>query len=693
MSKRIFITFFALFICYLSVNAQDYSRYYYFYDEAVKLMNAGNLVEAKTKFIKIKENLNQGGIPPNNDLSQKIKDCTIITFSPNGLEFGPDGQTAFVTVSVNANHYSASSNSKWCHVAKKQNGLSVSCDENTGASYRNATVSVSADGKSKSFAVVQQGGELEFYLQPADVNFPNAIDTALITVTTNAASWQVDSAPDWIVVETNDTVARLICQPNNTAEQRKANVLFCAADECFSVPITQIGADTLLQINTNLLMFPSGISDNFFVVNTNLSHFETYDSNDWIFSSVFNDTVRVSVLPNSSLFGRKGWIRVGVEGRTQKVTIAQQAFVSEKPNLTPEIVDDEDDGTNDDSFVVRSIPSDLRVLIKDESGGTQVRFTPFEMPVDFAQYTLTMGFESKELLANKSQDLMFAPGTRFATITWSPKNAVGMMSGFVGAHSLGAYSHFQANTPVISDLDETERGLAGYNFSVGPVFRPNRFPYLGLYAGVGAGCYMMEPHLGLDYEAGVMGFYRNIMLTLGFHTTRLSSTVQSTSFMLGVGGYLKRYYDSELGYCSSDSRRWVSLNYVFRPSENGKGMMIGDVGRDRLRTYFKVLYLTPNQISDSLSVKNLDAAFGFVFTPVDGLIDFCVGASGAINISGLDNSFLGMGLELGTVLNIWRFPITVFLHESDLFGNRKLVVDFGIGFHLGKFGKSNCSYL
>ena len=163
--------------------------------------------------------------------------------------------------------------------------------------------------------------------------------------------------------------------------------------------------------------------------------------------------------------------------------------------------------------------------------------------------------------------------------------------------------------------------------------------------------------------------------------------------MIGFGGYLKRYYDSELGYCSSDSRRWASLNYVFRPSENGKGLMVGDMGRERLRTYVKVLYLTPKQMSDSLSVKNIDASFGFLFTPVNGLIDICLGASGGFNISGLDKPLTGAGVELGAVLNIWRFPITVFLHESDIFGNRKLVVDFGVGFHLGKFGKSNCSYL
>lgn len=690
MSKNFLITIFVAFILNLTAAAQDYSRYYYFYDEAIKLMNAGNFDDAKTKFISIKENLNQGGLPPNNDLDQKIKDCTKISFSPNELKFESAGQTAFVAVSVNASNFSVSSNSRWCRAVKKQNGVSVSCDENTEANSRNAIVTVHADGKLKSFAVLQQGGELEFDIQPMSVNFSNNTDTASIYVATNAASWRTDLVPDWIVLDANENKARLTCLPNNTTEHREASILFCAADECIPVSVTQAGADTVFQISSSRLIFPSSVSDSFLVVNSNLNHFETHDSNDWIFSSVSNDTVRISVMPNGSLFSRKGSISFGVEGKKQTISIVQQAYVSEKPNLTPEIIDDDN---NDDSFIVRSIPPDLKVIIKDELGGTQVRYTPFEMPVDFGHYTLSLGFEHKELFANKSQEVLFTPGIRFASVTWSPKYTVGMMSGFIGTHSWGACSHFQVNLPFVTDFTKKESGLAGYNFTVGPVFRPNRLPYIGLYAGIGAGGYAQESHLGLDYEAGLMGFYHHFMLTLGFHTSRMSSTVKNTNFMIGVGGYLKRYYDSYLGYCSSDSRRWVSLNYVFRPSENGKGVMIGDMGRERLRTYIKALYLTPDQMSDSIAIKNIDASFGFLFTPVDGFIDFCIGASGGFNISGLDNPLLGVGLELGTVLNIWRFPITVFLHESDLFGNHKLIVDFGVGFHLGKFGKSNCSYL
>ena len=44
--------------------------------------------------------------------------------------------------------------------------------------------------------------------------------------------------------------------------------------------------------------------------------------------------------------------------------------------------------------------------------------------------------------------------------------------------------------------------------------------------------------------------------------------------------------------------------------------------------------------------------------------------------------------EIGVILNIWRFPLTVMFHEADILNERRLFVDFGVGFHLGKFNSS-----
>lgn len=690
MKKGILFTILVL-MCQLAVVAQNYDRYNYFHDEAMKLKNEGKLVEAKEKFKKIKV-ICKGGIPENNDLDKMIRECTTISLSENILQFDAyDSQTKNVKVKVNAKSFSVNSNSNWCKVGKKGNVVSVSCENNDAPYPRSASVSIVADGKTVLLDVSQDGGQPEFVAQPDSIYFSKLSDTAAISIITNAESWEVDSVPDWIEYEASDSILYLMSMQNSMAMAREATIFILAFDEEFPIFISQAEADTMLSADREEMVFPCKESKDYFLVESNVGQLQVQSSDDWINVSIDSDTVRVRVESNESLFSRHGWIRIGAGKHFSDVLVHQYAFASIPPFLTSEI--DIDEASSKGSVTVKSVPSDLKVTIIDDGGEASARYTPFEIPIDYGHYSLQMGFENREVFANeRQQDVLYKPGLRFAAITWSPKNVLGMMSGYVGSNSWGAYTHFQASVPVVTNFVDENLELAGYNITFGPVFRPNRFPYIGAYGGMGIGGYVKEPHVGFDYEAGVMGFYKNFILSMGFHTSRLNASSKHTSFTLGIGGHLKRYYDAKLGYCASDSRRWTSLNYVFRPSENGKGLMVGDMGKDKVRVYFKSLYLPGTQTSDSIAFRNVEAGLGIVFTPVNGIIDMCLGASGTANITGLENRYQGVGVELGTILNLWRFPISVFLHESDLFGERHLCVDFGIGFHLGEFEKSKSSY-
>ena len=123
-----------------------------------------------------------------------------------------------------------------------------------------------------------------------------------------------------------------------------------------------------------------------------------------------------------------------------------------------------------------------------------------------------------------------------------------------------------------------------------------------------------------------------------------------------------------------------------RPVTHGKGVMFGDLGKAKTRTYLKAMYSQP---VDSTS-RVVDAAFGLVFTPVNGIIDFCLGAGAGYDFMA-KGSLPTVEAEAGFILNIWRIPLTVMLHESDLIhqNERKLYVDFGIGIHLGEFKRSS----
>ena len=700
MKKGFLLTLIAFFLCQLAVVAQNYDRYNYFHDEAMKLKNGGKLNEAKEKFKKIRV-VCKGGIPDDNDLDKMIRECTTMSFSENELRFEAKGNlTKQVNVKVNAETFTASSNAKWCKVNKKGNAVMVSCERNDSPVTRTASVSVSADGKTMSFGVSQLGGNLEFEASLNKVHFSKESEKVGISITTNADSWDVDYSPSWLDYQVSDSMLYLQSEQNDRAAVREDTLYLIVIDERFPIAVSQAAADTTIAADKEELVFPSAASVERLTVLSNLNQWRVSSSDDWILVSAGTDMVTVSVSENESLFSRHGKVMLDLGKKSCVVPVHQYAFTSPLPELTSEIKVDA--ASSKGSVSVNSLPSDLKVTVIDDAGETSVKYTPFDLPVDYGHYSLQMGFERREVFANEQQqDVVFKPGLRFAALTWSPKNAFGMMSGFVSANSWGAYTHVQANTPLVSKYYGENRELAGYNITFGPVFRPNKFPYLGAYAGVGIGGYVMEPHVGLDYEAGLMGFYKNVMVSAGFHTSRMfNPSIKNTSLVLGVGGYLKRYYDSDLGYCASDSRRWVSVNYVFRPSENGKGFMVGDLGSREMRAYIKALYLMPElpsevqseRTADSVVIRNIEGSVGILFTPVNGLIDLCMGVSAAQNISGLEKSFQGIGVEVGTILNIWRFPITVFLHESDVFGERHLRVDFGFGLHLGKFGKSKCSY-
>jgi hypothetical protein len=334
--------------------------------------------------------------------------------------------------------------------------------------------------------------------------------------------------------------------------------------------------------------------------------------------------------------------------------------------------------------MVTSVPSELVVYVDDSIKN----ITPFDLPVDYEHHSLLMGFERREYLFNDDQqDITFKPGLRFAALTLTAPKNIGLRTGFVAANGFGAYAHFQASMPLVKDF-VTDMSVNGYHFMVGPVYSP--IQYASIYAGIGAGIHQGPtsgglPKMGFDYEAGVMGFYKNVTVSLGFRNTRwgYNSKDRRTTLVFGVGGYLKRYYDSKFGYCVSDSRRWWSLNYMSRPATSGKGVMFGDMGKEKVRTYLKAMYAQPND-----TTKNLDASFGLIFTPVNGIIDFCLGAGAGVNF-GAQIMVPTLEMETGFILNIWRLPLTVMLHESDMLNNRHLYVDFGVGFHFGQFNRSS----
>lgn len=657
-------------------------------NKGIQLYNQGDYAAASKNFIAAKSCTDA---PANNDLDAWIDKCVIVVrLSVKKLDFAASGsEEKCVEVTTNAKSFRAANAPSWCKVTQQGKTVYVSCEDNLEVAPREGKISISSGGKTTYLEVTQRSADLEMEFDPEELEFSSKAETLKVKVSSNVPGWAVETAPSWLVAARQEDTLVVTSYQNASSSLRTGELTLSASGQLFPFPVRQLPGDTVVTVNVKELVFPSEGDAMQVRVSGNVAGWKVEPSDNWISVQRYTDSVTIITKENPSVFSRHGAVRVSCGNKYDEVKVHQSPHVTPFTMPVSELSDSKE--VSKEAIEVRSNPSNLRVFVDD----TLIRYTPFSYHVDFEHHSLLMGFERREYLFNdKQEDIEFNPGTRFATITLSGSKSYGLMTGFVGKKSFGAFSHFQVPKPLVKEFGNQEDNWSGYHFSVGPFYRP--IPYVGIYAGLGGavyGSYEADrpwlPKTGLDYEMGVMGFYKNLALSMGMYASHQGEEWRY-SFLFGLGGYLKRYYDDRFGYCASDSRRWWSLNYVTRPAVQGKGVMFGDLGKEIARGYVKTMYIYTDPTQNIDTLRSVEASAGILFTPVNGLIDVCLGVGAEVNIKGMEERFQGVGAELGVIMNFWRFPVMVMLHESDLFEQRKLYVDFGIGFHLGEFKR--CSY-
>lgn len=678
-----------LLFLFQGLSAQDCYKQYR--KDGMEFLKKGDPKTAADKFKNCK--IYCDDIPSNNDLDSLIKVCekamkeTTVSLSPNKLNFDAEpGEGKRVEVKLNnAKSFQVGTFPDWCTIEREGKYLYVNCEDNEKIEERKCDITVIADGKKAVLKIAQRPADLMVAFQPSSVEFSGQGESKTVTVQTNATDWSVEDYPSWVKVDRVENDLQIVCDKNTLYDNRDGNVMIRIRGELFSLYINQLNGDAVLQIVGQIkeVVLNNVDPHGGFAVKSNVPDWKAYPLDDWITVSRKQDSVKVSATENTTVFSRHGMVRVSCKGCQCDVAIHQLPHVTNcvMPESELKVLSN----IGRETFTVTSVPSDLVVYIDNSISRT----TPFQIPKDYEYHSINVGFESRDFIFNeKQQNVVFEPGLRFAAFTFTAPKNIGLRTGFISANNFGAYSHFQASRPLVEQFAVDTTKADGYHFMVGPVYSP--IQYVAVYGGLGVGIHEGPtlngmPNVKLDYEAGLMGLFKNATISMGFRTTQWGFNVNEkrTTFVFGVGGYLKRYYDPMKGYCTSDSRRWVSLNYMFRPAAHGNGLMIGDMGKQKLRTYLKAMYVQP---SDSL--KSVEASFGFVFTPVNGIIDFCIGAGANAPVSGFDD--LSMDAEAGFIVNLWRIPLTVMLHESDILrDNRHLYVDFGVGFHLGEFNRSS----
>ena len=674
------LPFFLFVIACQTLLAQDHC-YETTRQKGIDLYNQGNYQAAAKNFKAAKF---CDDLPGDNDLDSWLDKCVVdVRLSSKRLEFEASfSEEQVVEVATKAKSFKVGKAPKWCTITQQGKSLQVSCEDNEQVVPREGKVTITAAGKTAVLEIYQASADLEVIFDPDSVLFTSQIETKKVAVQSNVKDWIVESTPDWVVAERKKDTLHLVCEKNISADNRMGDVMIQASDEFFPLKVSQAPGDTVLSVTNKELVFEESKSAVIFFVKCNMKGWEVKSDENWIEVERHVDSICVSTAENTSLFSRHGQVSVTCGSRRCEVTIHQKPRVS--PHVMPESELKGITHSEKEFVMVTSDPSNLVVYIDD----TIKKTTPFPFPVDYEHHPMQVGFERREILFNENQqDVVFEPGLRFAQITFTAPKNIGLRTGFIAANDFGAFGHFQASSPLVKEFASDTVNPRGYHFMVGPIYRP--VEYASVYAGLGVGVHEGRtanglPNLGMDWEAGVMGHFMNATMSMGIRYSKWGIGNKRTTFVFGIGGYLKRYYDKNLGYCTSDSRRWWSVNYMTRPSVNGKGVMFGDLGKSKIRYYLKAMYVRPED-----SLKKVDASVGFIFTPVNGLIDYVLGAGAGATLSGGGLNPTAE-VETGFILNLWRFPLTVLLHESDLLNNdRHLYVDFGIGFHLGDFKKSS----
>ncbi len=152
------------------------------------------------------------------------------------------------TVNVTANcDWKVSCSASWLTINPMSGNanaqLTLSAQENT-VTAREATITVTGGGFTRTISVTQKGADLKLSVSPMTITFEYKAEEKTIAITSNS-SWTVTSDQDWCTVSkssgsNNENITVKVTQ-NNSADKRTANVKISCGNKTETLAITQNG--------------------------------------------------------------------------------------------------------------------------------------------------------------------------------------------------------------------------------------------------------------------------------------------------------------------------------------------------------------------------------------------------------------------------------------------------------------------
>lgn len=587
--------------------------------------------------------------------------------SNDTLIFDSIQSTKCVFVYTNADYWYYDSIPNWCDASKRQDTLFVTCHKNDSVINRNAKIIVSSNKQKRYLNVIQKVGVGKIKTTTNHIIFDETGGKDTLSIESNSPdfTWHIIDA-DWITVNKEQHHIIVECEPNSLPVSRDGAIVISVNKTERTIIIEQKPYYSVLDISDNVIEFEGEGGSKIVMISSNDEQWNFINTTHWCQVFKYGTGLKISVLPNNTNNLRQGFIKITTNNKSEYIAVRQKSQIRARSFVT-----------FDSNPVGKPIYID----------GVFYDRTPERYAIDSICHEVKIGRRLYEnVVFDKNKELKYDPGFRYLILTASNSNHIGAMTGFMGTKHIGMFNHFQIGIP-IDDILETSNNKSSYLYALGPSI--DIFNHMSLYAGLGPELFSQDSTYKVDIttEFGAMIHFRQIMITFGYKMQRIVlNESEYNGFFAGLGIYFDRYCvknkNNVIRSRVSNSRRWWSINYIYATNVNG--VMFSDIGKTALRGYLKTLYIDHGSDID----KQSSLTGGFVFTPFPGFIDICTGVGlGWYYTSGIE--WKGAELEAGFIINLWRFPLTIMFHEYEIEkSSQHAVVEFGIGFHFGEFGKN-----
>ncbi len=257
----------------------------------------------------------------------------VLNASPLSVTFPAAASSEAISITANVG-WSATENVSWLSLANaggNGNGFfTVNCLENTGASSRTATVTVSGGGLTRTISVTQQGADAYLEVTPLSVSFSAAASSETATVTANVG-WSATESASWLSLANADGAGNgsftINCLENTGTAPRTATVTVSGGGVTQNITVTQLGTAPSLGITPTSVSFPAAPASENIAVTANVGWSAT-ESVSWLSlanaSGSGNGSFTINCLENTGTAPRTATVAVSGSGITQNITVTQE---------------------------------------------------------------------------------------------------------------------------------------------------------------------------------------------------------------------------------------------------------------------------------------------------------------------------------------------------------------------------------